>query len=73
MKESAVAVVLAIIGVSVIAIIVSPNSQTSSVVGAGGNAFMNAIKCAVAPVTGGSCPTSSNSLTGVYNETITYQ
>jgi hypothetical protein len=62
MRESIVAILLAIIGVAVIAIILSGNSQTSSVIGAGGTAFANAIKCAVAPITGGSCPTSASTI-----------
>jgi hypothetical protein len=64
MKESIVGVILAIVGVAVIAIIVSPNSNSSSVIGAGGNSFSNAIKCAMAPITGGVCA-SSNQLTSV--------
>lgn len=59
MKESIVAILLAIIGVAVIAIIVSGNSDTSSVIGAGGNAFTSALKCALAPITGGTCASST--------------
>lgn len=72
MKESIVGVILAIIGVAVIAIIVSPNSNTGSVVGAGGNAFTNAIKCALAPITGGTCASNSSLPIGVSSSTITF-
>lgn len=72
MKESIVGIALAIVGVATIAIIVSGNSNTSSVIGAGGNSFMNAIKCAVAPITGGTCASNSTLPIGVSSSTITF-
>jgi hypothetical protein len=48
-----VAIVTAIIGVAIIAVLVSNQSNTSGVLSAGGNAFSNILKTAVSPVTGG--------------------
>lgn len=58
---SVVAVAMAIIGVAIIAILVSNQSNTGSVLGAGGKSFGGALACALSPVTGGSCGTSVNS------------
>jgi len=60
--DSIVTVLLAIIGVAVIAVLVSKQAQTGSVLGAGGSALANAISCAESPVTGASCGTSVTSL-----------
>lgn len=68
--SSGVAVLLAIVGVAAIAIVVSSQSQSISVFGSFGTAFVNAIKCAVAPVTGGSCP--GNAQIPVVTSTITF-
>lgn len=65
-----VTVILAIIGVAVIAVIVSKNANTTGVVSASGNAFTSALGCALSPVTGGACA-SSNSLTPFVNSTFT--
>jgi hypothetical protein len=59
--DSVVTVLLAIVGVAVIAVLVSKQAQTGSVLGAGGTALANAISCAESPVTGGSCGTSVTS------------
>jgi len=59
--ESIVTVLLAVIGVAIIAVLVSKQANTSSVLGAGGSALAQAIGCAVSPVTGGSCGTSVTS------------
>jgi hypothetical protein len=48
-----VAIITAIIGVAIIAVLVSNQSNTSGVLSAGGNAFSNILKTAVSPVTGG--------------------
>jgi hypothetical protein len=48
-----VTVATAIIGVAIIAVLVSGNAQTSSVITSAGNAFGSALKAAEAPVTGG--------------------
>lgn len=47
------AVALAIVGVAVLAIIVSNNANTTGVIGATGTAFSNALGVALSPVTGG--------------------
>jgi membrane DNA delivery protein len=48
-----VAILTAIIGVAIIAVLVSNSSNTAKVIGAGGSAFGNILKVAVSPVTGG--------------------
>jgi hypothetical protein len=59
--DSIVTVLLAIVGVAVIAVLVSNKANTGSVLGAGGGALAQAIGCAASPVTGGSCGTSVSS------------
>lgn len=49
-----VSIITAIIGVAIIAVLVSNKANTSGVLTAGGNAFANILKTAVSPVTGGS-------------------
>lgn len=51
---SLVTVATAIIGVAIIAVLVSKNANTSGVISAGGSAFNSALATAVSPVTGGS-------------------
>lgn len=45
-------VLLGIIGVAVVAVIVSKNSQSPAVIQSAGSAFSNALDVAVSPVTG---------------------
>jgi uncharacterized protein YejL (UPF0352 family) len=45
-----VAVIMAIIGIAIVAVLVSKQAQTSSVLTAGGNAFSNILKTALSPV-----------------------
>jgi PRD1 phage membrane DNA delivery len=52
--SSVTTVLLAIVGIAVIAVIVSKNANTSGVLSAGGSAFSGALAAAEAPVTGGS-------------------
>lgn len=54
-----IAILTAIIGVAIIAVLVSKNSNTSGVLSAGGSAFSNIIKTAISPVTGGGSSISS--------------
>lgn len=67
MKEATpaiVSVLLAIIGVAIVAVLVSNNANTVSVIGASGNAFSNDLRCALGPVIGGGqgyCGTTSSS------------
>lgn len=51
---SVTTILLAIVGLAVIATIVSKNANTSAVIGAGGNAFTQSLGAATSPVTGGS-------------------
>lgn len=63
MKEvtpAVVAILLGIVGLATVAIFVSGSSNTAGVVTAGGNSFINAIKCAVAPITSSGCPSSTS-------------
>lgn len=50
--NSAVTVAIAIVGIAILAVIVSQKSQTANVITAAGAAFANDISAAVAPVTG---------------------
>jgi uncharacterized membrane protein YbjE (DUF340 family) len=50
---SVVTVLTAIIGVAVIAVLVSQRAQTSAVLRAGGGAFSSILGSALSPVTGG--------------------
>jgi hypothetical protein len=52
MTEAVVTIATAIVGVAILAVLVSKNSQTSTVLGAAGSAFSNALSAATGPVTG---------------------
>jgi hypothetical protein len=49
-----VTVLLAIVGVAIIAVLVSNNANTSGVIGAGSSAFSSSLGAALSPVTGSS-------------------
>ena len=49
-----VTVLLAIVGVAILAVLVSRNAQTANVLTAGGGAFSNILSAAEGPVTGNS-------------------
>jgi uncharacterized membrane protein YbjE (DUF340 family) len=51
--SSVVTVLTAVIGVAIIAVLVSKNANTSGVITAGGSAFSGALGTALSPVTGG--------------------
>lgn len=51
--SSLVTIATGIIGLAIIAVLVSKNAQTGQVIGAGGSAFSGALAAAEAPVTGG--------------------
>lgn len=51
--ESVVTILTAIVGVAILAVIVSRNSNTSGVLSAAGGAFSNVLGTAVSPITGG--------------------
>lgn len=48
-----ITIAVAIIGVAIVATLVSKNAQTPQVIGAAGNAFAQALAAATGPVTGG--------------------
>lgn len=50
--EQIVVVLMAIIGVAVLAVIVSKNAQTTSVIGAVASGFNNSLSAALSPITG---------------------
>jgi hypothetical protein len=50
---SVVTVLTAIVGVAIIAVLVSKNANTAGVIQAGGSAFGGALGVALSPVTGG--------------------
>lgn len=50
--DQVVSVLLAIIGVAIVAVIVSNQSNTQNVIEAASGAFTNAVRTAVSPVTG---------------------
>jgi hypothetical protein len=57
---STVAILTAIIGVAIIAALISKNAQTPQVLQAGGNAFSSILKAALSPITGGSSSIGQN-------------
>ena len=48
------AIVSAVVGLAIVAVIVSKNAQTPTVISSAGSALANVIGAAVSPVTGGS-------------------
>lgn len=58
--DGAVSIAVAIVGVALLAVLVSRNSQTPAVFTSAGNAFSNALRAATGPVTG------NTSLGGVF-------
>lgn len=52
LTESLVTIGVAIVGVAILAVLVSQRSQTPAVLGALGSAFANSLSAATAPVTG---------------------
>jgi len=50
--EPLVTIAAGVIGVAIIAVLVSKNAQTSSVIGATGSAFSNVLSAATGPITG---------------------
>lgn len=62
MKETIAAIVTAIIGLAVVAVIVSRNSNTSGVLQSAGSALGFVIGAATSPVTGGASPMNGNQL-----------
>lgn len=50
--SSTVAILTAIIGLAIVAVILSPNSDTQNVISAGGGFFRSLVSKAVSPVSG---------------------
>lgn len=53
MWTSLVSIATAIVGVAILAVLVSKNSATSQVIGSAGDAFSKSLGVAVSPITGG--------------------
>lgn len=51
--DGVVSIAVAIVGVALLAVLVSRNAQTPQVISASGTAFSNALRAATGPVTGG--------------------
>ena len=51
--ESLTTIAVAILGIAIIAVLVSKQANTSGVISASGSAFANDIQAAISPVTGG--------------------
>lgn len=69
---SAVTIATALVGVAIVAVLVSRNAQTGSVISAAGQAFAGDLAAAVSPVTGGSGSSfgggfASSGNNGLYN------
>lgn len=58
---SIVSIMTAIVGVAILAVLVSNHSQTGAVITAGGNAFAQDLGVAVSPITGSSYGSNSGS------------
>lgn len=46
-------ILMAVVGLAIIAVLVSRNAQTSQVIGSAGSAFSNILRAATSPVGGG--------------------
>jgi len=55
-----VTIATAIVGVALLAVLVSKNAQTPQVLTSAGNAFSSAITAAVSPITGGGSSLNTN-------------
>lgn len=62
--EPIVTIVAGIIGIAIIAVLVSQRSNTAGVFAAAGGAFANAVSAAVSPVTGNSAAPNVNAGAG---------
>ncbi len=68
--EGVVTIAIAIVGVAILALLISPKSKTSQVIQASASGFSNALATAMTPVTGEdvnidtSYPDSNNSIFG---------
>jgi PRD1 phage membrane DNA delivery len=60
----------AVIGLAIVAVLVSKNAQTGSVISSAGTAFSSVIGAAVSPVSGSSTGSISNGGLGISNTDI---
>lgn len=61
-KGTIAGIFTALVGLAMVAVIVSGNSNTSGVLGATGSSFAQALRCAMSPIIGGgNCGTSTSS------------
>lgn len=65
LSEPVVTVLVGLVGLAMVAVLVSTKAQTGQVIGAIGGAFSNAVSAAVSPVTGNS--TAPNVTAGLSN------
>lgn len=67
--ESIVTIATAIVGLAIVAVLVSNRAQTGNVLGAAGSAFANALSAATGPVTGAAATpnVSAGSSGGMFN------
>lgn len=67
--ESIVTIATAIVGLAIVAVLVSNRAQTGNVLGAAGSAFANALSAATGPVTGAAATpnVSAGSSSGMFN------
>lgn len=56
-----VSILLAIVGLAVIVLLLSPAAKTANVVETGGQSFAGMIRCALSPLTGADCGTAVSS------------
>lgn len=63
--EALVTILSAVVGVTVLAVLVSRRANTAGVLSAGGNAFSQILGVAVSPVTGSAFATPTSSLGGM--------
>jgi PRD1 phage membrane DNA delivery len=67
-----VAILLALVGVAIVALLVSRSAQTGSVLSAGSSAFSGSLACALSPVTGGGCHGTNSLNIPIVNSTVTF-
>lgn len=60
--EQVVTIAVAIVGVAILAVLVSKNSNTAAVITAAGSAFSNSLAVAVSPITGRSAGSYSSTI-----------
>lgn len=63
--EAIVTIATGIIGLAIVAVLVSNKAQTGSVLGAAGSAFANALSAATGPVTGATAAPVNSSGSGI--------